>query len=71
MVDTYGAAPDEVRGFVVGGWEACRNQEGKRTPQVLVVWPWTKGFLSTSAQEISVADNVSNISHTLTMKRCT
>ena len=37
MVDTYGAAPDEVRGFVVGGWEACCNQEGKRPPQVLVV----------------------------------
>ena len=28
MVDTYGAALDEVRGFVLGGWEACGNHEG-------------------------------------------
>jgi len=28
MVDTYGAALDEVRGFVVGGWKTCANQEG-------------------------------------------
>jgi N-acetylmuramic acid 6-phosphate (MurNAc-6-P) etherase len=31
MVDTYGASLEEVRGFVVGGWEACRNSEGDLT----------------------------------------
>ena len=29
MVATYGARLGEIRGFVVGGWEACGNTEGE------------------------------------------
>ena len=35
MVDTYGSAPEEVRGFVVGGWRDCGNQEGSLLFQLL------------------------------------
>ena len=29
MVPTYGAGPEEVRGFVEGGWQTLQNTEGE------------------------------------------
>ena len=31
MVSTFGSSPSEVRGFITGGWTACKNREGKNS----------------------------------------
>ena len=55
MVPTYGAAMEEIRGFVVDGWAACKNKEGIYYDLIFSVWAFIDALPSCNWwQEISL-----------------
>ncbi len=75
MVSTFGSSPHEIRGFVEGGWETCRNREGEEKMRTgpcsieIIIHP---GDLSEKGPlfHISLADFERNILPTLRSCDC-